>query len=234
MLLHKIKKFFLGALFEWSIVIFFLIYLFSYSSIGLPSANEFILVIQNGFETYGLIFLFVGLMLEGLFVFGLYFPGSAIAIMAVITLGRTHNDVFAIILVGVLAMLAITTVNYLLGKYGYYKVLEKLGAKGSIERMGNRFRKNEKGVILLFSSSPNSLAICSIYAGIVQANFIKYMKWVGTCLFFWISLVSALVFIFLRDYDLASTGNVQWYAFGILVAWALFESIVAWRQKIKS
>jgi membrane protein DedA with SNARE-associated domain len=225
----KIKNMFLGALFEWSIVLFFLVYLLTFRLLGLPSANEFILIMQTGFENYGLLFLLVGLMLEGLFVFGLYFPGSAIAIMAVITLGRTYHDVFLVIVVGVVAMLAITTVNYLLGKYGYYKVLEKLGAKGSIERMGNRFRKNEKGVIFLFSSSPNSLAICSIYAGIVRTHFITYMKWVGMCLLFWISLVSALVFIFLRDYDVASTGNVQWYALGILIAWALWESVASFQ-----
>lgn len=227
----NIKRFFLGALFEWSIVLFFLVYLLTYRLLGLPSANEFILIMQTGFENFGLLFLLVGLMLEGLFVFGLYFPGSAIAIMAVITLGRTYYDVFLIILVGVLAMIAITTVNYLLGKYGYYKVLEKLGAKGSIERMGNRFRKNEKGVIFLFSSSPNSLAICSIYAGIVRAHFITYMTWVGICLFFWISLVSGLVFIFLRDYDLASTGNVQWYALAILSMWAVWESVTSLRSE---
>jgi hypothetical protein len=55
------------------------------------------------------------------------------------------------------------------------------------------------------------------------------MKWVGMCLLFWISLVSALVFIFLRDYDVASTGNVQWYALGILIAWALWESVASFQ-----
>ncbi len=216
---------FLGALFEWSIVLLFLVYILTYRYLGLPSTNELFALFQKGFENYGLLFLFFGLVLEGLFVVGLYFPGSAIAIMAVITMGHTYTDVFFIILVGTIAIVSVNIINYLLGRYGYYKILERFGAQGSIERMGNRFQKNQKRVIFLFSSSPNFSAITSIYAGIVRVKFSEYIRWLSLCVLFWISLVTGLVYIFLGDYDITSASNVQWYALGILIAWALWESI---------
>ena len=208
----------------------FLVYLISYDPLGLPSIETVIGFIERGFTSYGLWFLFLGLILEGLFVFGFYFPGSIIAFMAVLTLGNTYGDVFLIIFVGSLALILVNIVNYWLGKHGYYKLLNRFGAYGTIERMGKRFDKNEKGAILLFSSSPNFLAITSIYAGIVQAKLFRYLRFMSLCIVFWVSLVSSILFIFLRDFEITSLDNAGWYSLVIMIVWALWESFSSYKK----
>jgi len=230
--MKKVKKFFTSAIFEYSIALLFLIYLLTYDVIGLPPVNELIQIIEKGFQHYGLIFLFVGLIVEGLFMVGFYFPGSIVAFMAVLTLGKTYSDIFLIILIGSFALILVNIFNYILGKYGYYKVLEKFGARNVIERMKRRFNKNQRGTILLFSSSPNFLAIISIYAGIVKTDLKKYLRFVSICVVFWVSLVSAVLFIFFHNINLSeSSDNIGWIAFIIILIWAVWESISFMRNE---
>lgn len=233
--MKKVKKFFTSAIFEYSIALLFLIYLLTYHIIGLPPVNELIQIIEKGFQEYGLIFLFFGLIIEGLFMVGFYFPGSLVAFIAVLTLGKTYQDIFLIILIGSIAIILVNIFNYMLGKYGYYKILEKFGAKGVIERMKKRFDKNQKRTILLFSSSPNFLAIISIYAGIIKTDLKKYLKFMSICVVFWVSLVSAILFIFLHNVNLLKNSNsIGWISFFIILSWAIFESVSFVRNKNKT
>lgn len=223
MKLTEIKKFFTSAIFEYSIAFLFLVYLLTYNLLGLPSVENLFKLMEVAFQQYGLALLFFGLIIEGLFMVGFYFPGSVVAFGAVIFLGETYIDVFIIILIGSIALILVNILNYILGKYGYYKLLEKFGSKGTIERMKRRFDKNKNGTIFLFSSSPNFLAITSIYAGIVKANLKEYLRFMSLCIFFWVSLVSAILFIFLRDVNFEDS-NLGWVSFFIILTWAIWES----------
>lgn len=226
------KKFFLGAAFEWSIAILFLAYLLSYDAIGLPSVEELLRLIEVGFQNWGLLFLFVGLVLEGLFVVGFYAPGSTVAILSVLVLGDTATDVLLIIITGSAALVLVNIFNYILGKHGYYRLLAGIGAKNTIARMQRRFEKSEKGFVFLFGSSPNFLAIASIYAGIVRKNLWHYARYMSLVVVFWVSLVSGALFIFFQDLTLSEVDNIGWYALGIVMAWAIAESIIEWRRAL--
>lgn len=229
----SIKRFFFSALFEYSVALLVLLYLLLYSSLGLPSVPELVLVAEKGFQNYGFFFLFFGLLLEGLFVVGLYFPGSIIAFSAVIFLGKTPLDVLLVVIVGTFTLLVASVINYGLGKYGYYKLFKKIGAEETLERMKNRFIKNYRGTVFLFSSSPNFLGIASVYAGISRVSLRKYLAYISLCVFFWISVVSTILFLAFSKETLSEGNGIGWIAFVVLLAWALFESISFTRAQNK-
>lgn len=208
----------------------FLIYLLTYNLIGLPPIEDLFIIVEKLFNQHGFILLFIGLFLEGLFVIGFYFPGSIIIFGSVIVLGKTYEDIFLIILIGTLTLILVNIFNYMLGKYGYYRILEKFGAKDLIERMEKRFEKNKTGTIFLFSSSPNFLAILSIYAGIVKTNIKQYFQFMSLCVLFWVSLVSMILFIFFNNFSFKDS-NLGWISFIIILSWAIGESISSLRVK---
>ena len=226
----EIKRFFTSAIFEYSIAFLFLIYLLTYNLLGLPPVEDLFKLMEVAFQQYGLALLFFGLIIEGLFMVGFYFPGSVVAFGAVIFLGKTYVDILLIILIGSIALILVNILNYMLGKHGYYKLLEKFGAKGTIERMKIRFDKNKNGTILLFSSSPNFLAIISIYAGIVKTNLKEYLRFISLCILFWVSLVSAIIFIFFHNINFKDS-KFGWISFFIILAWAIWESIFSFRKE---
>lgn len=232
MLLQKIKKFFAGALFEFSIAGLFLIYLLTYNFLGLPSVSTLIEIITRGFENYGLLFLFVGLLIEGAFMIGFYFPGSVIAFLAVIILGNSPADVFLIVAIGSLSLLLVNFLNYFLGKYGYYKLLNELGARNTIERMAQRFKKNERWAMFIFSSSPNYLAIMSIYAGIANIPIKKYFSRIFVHIIFWVLIVSGILYLFVDALEFSDKSTLGWISFGIMMIWALWEGFSSLRKKI--
>ena len=230
-ILISIKDFFANAIFEYSIVFLLFLYLVLHDSLGLPTVEALLSFIEYGFEQYGLIFLFIALILEGLIVFGFYFPGSVVAFSAVIFLGDTYTDVFLIILVGSLALIFVNVINYILGRYGYYKILERVGKKGVLERMKKRYDKNHKAVTFFSSFSPNFLAIVSIYAGIVKTPFRYYLGLMSASVVFWVSLVSATIPIAFKDIQFSNESNLGWYSLIITLVWALYESISALKNK---
>jgi membrane protein DedA with SNARE-associated domain len=221
----KIKGFFMAALFEYSIAGIFLAYLLSYELIGLPSVQELIAMIERGFAQYGLFFLFFGVILEGLFIVGFYFPGSIIAFSAVIFLGKNQFDILQIIIVGSVALIIVSSINYWLGRYGYYRLFKKLGAEKTLQRMEKRFNSHYKKTVFISSSSPNFLAIASVYAGIARVKLLPHLLYLSVCVVFWVSLMAELVFLFASTTEFIQSENFGWYSFGILLIWALFESI---------
>ena len=121
-MVRHIKNFFLSALFEYSIALFFLVYLLTYPYTNLPSPGELWQLGESLFAQYGYWFLIFGIMIEGLFMVGFYFPGSVAIFGSIVILAKTPRDVLFVILVGTVCLIAINIVNYLLGKHGYYRI----------------------------------------------------------------------------------------------------------------
>lgn len=229
----KIKDFFMAAVFEYSIALLFLLYMLTYDTLGLPSITNLLMLAERGFAAYGLLFLFVGLLLEGLFVVGLYFPGSAIVFGSVIFWAATPIDLLAVVGIGSVTLVVASALNYLIGRHGYYKLFKKMGAQKTIDRMERRFQKGYKPTLVVFSSSPNFLAIASVYAGVANIPLKKYLLFVFVCTLFWVSLVAAIIFFFVSPESLYGADNLGLIVFVILLAWALFESVVTYIQEKK-
>ena len=133
----------------------------------IPSPSNILIFLENLYNSYGLIGLFIASFLEGIVYFGLYFPGSFIVALAVILSNGSFISLLLISLVVALALTITALINYSLGK----KIIAN--------RIDRELFLKEKKVLskgLLFSMlHPNALAFYFFNSGIKKQNFLKIL-----------------------------------------------------------
>ena len=142
--------------------------------VNLPPAEQIIATVSGFYRDFGYPFILFSGLLESLFLIGFYFPGSA-AILLGAALART-GVVFLpfIILFGTLGLMAGYTINYLLGKYGWYKVLAKFGLEKSMTIASEKLEQHGTKALFISYLSPNSASVISTAAGVVNYPFAKF------------------------------------------------------------
>ena len=141
--------FYLGVLILWLLNI-------------IPSPSEIVLFLENLYNSYGLVGLFIASFLEGIVYLGLYFPGSFIIALAVFLSNGSFFSLISISLVVALALTLTSLINYILGRY----ITPKIQKKNEILK---KYKKTPKG---LFYSMlhPNILAFYFFNSGIKKQN----------------------------------------------------------------
>lgn len=151
-----------------------LIFILLWKVFGLPPPDEMVEIIENFFEEYGLIIIFISALIEGVLLVGQYFPGGAVIFLGVITAGRNVPRVIEVVLIVSLAFFISYNLNYILGKYGWYNLFAKLGLRRPIDNSKKRLQKHLVNGIFLSYWQPNLAAITATAAGVLKINFRKF------------------------------------------------------------
>src|SRR3990167_1803334 len=114
------------------------------------SAIIFLGMLENLYNKYGLISLFVATILEGIVYLGLYFSGSSIMVLIILFSPQNFISLLSISLVITFALIVVSIINYVLGRHVLYR-------KGKESTEVIRDKKFSKG-LLLSSVHPNFLA----------------------------------------------------------------------------
>jgi len=199
----------------------------------LPPAEIIIQKINVLFDSYGLLIFFISAFIEGILLFGGYFPGVFIIFVSVVS---------AISLPEALLRISISTIgltfahmaNYSLGKYGWYKLLLKFGLKGPIEDAKIKLLK--KGPMAIFASYwlPSVATLTDTAAGILHMPFRKFFYSSISASIFWNLLVGLIVyFVGEKILVVATSGGktellVQ---FSIVIVWATILLVLDFRKK---
>lgn len=163
--------------------------------IHLPPAEQIVATISEFYKTYGYPFIFVSGVLESLFMIGFYFPGSA-AILLGAALAKT-GVVFLpfIILFGTLGILLGYTLNYFLGKYGWYKILSRFGLQKGIDIAEQKLEKHGGKAFFIGYLSPNSASLLSTAAGVTGYPFSKFLLYSVIAQSFWSIVWGSIAYI---------------------------------------
>ncbi len=115
------------------IIVFFILLSFIWKLFGLPPEEELIEMARGYFEEYGLITVFAAAIIEGELLAGWYVPGGLVIFLGVIL---SHSQEQAILSVSftIVGFLIAYIFNFFVGKYGWYKILLKLGVQNSLEK----------------------------------------------------------------------------------------------------
>lgn len=181
---------------------------------GLPSQDKIIIIIQNFFKTYGLWVIFLSAILESIIFLGWYFPGSLVIFLGV---SATSGDpILAVktVLAICLGMNIGYTVNFILGRYGWYKVLMKFGFKDELEKIERRV--NNKGLIgaFFFYIIPGAGSLLSTAFGVLKFNYLKFFGFTLAMVVFWNSLWGIIVYhLGMSVFKLLSSGVFVFIAF---------------------
>ena len=138
---------------------------------GLPSGDELLSIIRNFFEKYGLIVVFVSAILEALLFIGWYFPGSTVIFLGVILAAPNPIRAALVVLLVTAGLLIGYTGNYLLGRYGWYRVLLKIGSRGALDEYQRRLERHGGLAIWATYWQPGLASLTSTAAGILNYPF---------------------------------------------------------------
>ena len=193
--------------------------------LDLPKEKEIIALANSYFERYGLITVLISAVLEGLILIGVYYPGSLVIFLAVIFAAGDVLKVAEVVIVATLGVLIAYVTNYLLGQYGWYKLLSKFGLDDSIDEAKKRLEKHQKKALILTYWHPNFAALTSTAAGILGMNFYK---------FFALSALVALIWNIFWGTLAAILGEASLAVMGlrfIMVAFAVWALYIYMKEK---
>lgn len=231
-MLQHINNFLRPGIFPFSICLFLLVFIIFYRLIGLPSPQELTILIENWFNLYGYWLLLFAAFLEGVFIIGMYFPGSLAIALAVYTLGKTPLDLFYIGGIAFIAFLFANVCNYFLGKYGYYKFLLIIGKKDTIDKMHQTMIKYGNLTFFFTGFFPNFIAITSVCAGISRLNIFKTVYLQASSLLFWVTIWTIVGSLLIKQVNLQDN-NQSLYILAIIFVWGVFLVVKEYTKKRK-
>ncbi len=211
---ENVELFILPVLF----IILFLSLQYGWSAIGLPTQDEMIVKVQSFFALYGLWMIFISSFLEAMLFIGWYFPGSLVIFLGVASTTGNPEKAVQTVLAVCAGMLLGYIFNYLLGKFGWYKVLIKFGFKDELLKIEKRVQ--DKGMIgaFFFYVMPGMGCLLSTAFGVLKFNFFKFLSFTALMVFFWNILWGVLVYHFgMSVFKLLTNGVFAFLAFSAYI-----------------
>lgn len=161
-----------------------------------PNTQDFIDLIRNIYLTKGYVLIFFAALLEAVFFVGLYIPGSAIIILGA-AFSRTGVISYPLVLlVGTSGLVLGYSINYFLGKYGWYQVLSKLGFEKEIEVAKHKLMHNKAKTLFLGYIVPSSASFISTAAGALHVSIGQFIFLSIVAQFFWSFIWGTLAYWF--------------------------------------
>lgn len=174
---------------------FYLLVTLLWKTLNLPAENELIELIQSFFGRYGLWVVFTGAFIEGFLLLGQYFPGGTIIFLGVISAGSDPMRAAIIVLVVSIAFILSYTANYLIGKYGWYKLFLKFGLKTSLEKAKQKLTMHGASTVVVSYWEPNLASITATAAGVLQIPSRQFQLYSIIGVFAWNAFWGTLVFL---------------------------------------
>ncbi len=168
-----------------TIIIFTLLYQILWNFLGWPTGEELTKILTNFFNRYGLWLIFVCSILESAVIIGNYFPGGLIIFISVVACQGNIPKIILTVAIVSLGFFLGYLIDYLLGKYGWYKLLVKFGFSNHIEQAKSKLLKHSFKAILSSYWEVNLASITATSAGILQMDLKKFLAESTLALLLW-------------------------------------------------
>jgi membrane protein DedA with SNARE-associated domain len=198
--------------------------------LDLPADTEMAQIVSGWIAHYGLLIVFMGSLLETILFVGFYFPGSVIIFLGV-ALAPDPLSAFLAVLTVSAGMLSGYTINYLLGKYGWYKVFLKLGMQRGIENARVKMQRNEARYIFYTYWNPGLASFTSTAAGILQLRYQRFLVLMLLAIAVWNTFWGVLVYSLGKSALMLLSFKL---VLKVIAVWILFEiGLLVWRKTSK-
>jgi len=162
----------------------------------IPGPSDLVEASKVYFDQYGLVIFFFTALLESLLLIGNYFPGTLILLFGLSTLLDSPDKVLSTYVYISSGMIVGYTVNYFLGKYGWYKVLEKIGYKDELEKIEKKLETIGLTSVFFLYLLPGFGSLLSTAFGVLRFNFVKFFAFTLGMVLFWNAVWALAVYIF--------------------------------------
>lgn len=161
-----------------------------------PDSEAFIESIKDFYGTYGYPLVFFGALFEATFLIGLYLPGATVVLLGA-ALSRTGVLEFPLVFIlGTFGLCTGYSINYFLGRYGWYHILGQVGLKKGVELAKDRLTKHGDKAIFLGFIHPSSASLLSTAAGITRMPLKRFLSLSFTVQLFWSGFWGGLAYHF--------------------------------------
>lgn len=167
-----------------------------YIRISLPDAKKLIEIIKNLYLSYGYGIVLLSGILEAMFLIGLYVPGSAAILLGAAVAATGVVKLPLIILLGTVGLMIGYTINYFMGKYGWYKALAQFGLEKGIDAAKEKLHKHGRKTLFLGMISPNSGSFLSTAAGALDMPFRTFFLSALLSQLFWSTVWGVTAYMF--------------------------------------
>ncbi len=171
----------------------YLFVLLLWRALGLPKEDVLIETTKNWFDHFGLWVVFVSAILEGTLILGQYYPGGLVIFLGVIAAGHDIPKIIQVVAVVSLAFLIGYSIDYLIGRYGWYKLFLKFGLKKSLDKAQDKLQKHELSAVIFSYWEPNLASITATAAGILQVPLVKFSLHSAAGIIIWNAFWGTLV-----------------------------------------
>ena len=163
---------------------------------NLPGPTDLVESSKVYFQQYGLIIFFFTAFFESLLLIGNYFPGTLILLFGLSTLLDSPEKVLTSFVYISIGMLSGYTINYFLGKHGWYKVIEKLGYKDELVKIENKLNTAGLSAVFFLYLLPGFGSLLSTSFGILRFSFFKFFTFTLFMILFWNTVWALAVYFF--------------------------------------
>ncbi len=152
----------------------YLLILVLWKLLNLPTDQELMEISKNWFDRWGLIFVFVSAIIESALILGQYYPGGLVIFLGVVSAGKNIPLTITVVAIVCLAFFIGYSIDYFVGKLGWYRLFLKFGLKDSLAEAQKKLQKHELNAIMFSYWEPNLASITATAAGILQLPFKKF------------------------------------------------------------
>lgn len=143
--------------------------------LNLPPQEELIPIINNYFDKYGILLVFISAIIESGFVLGVYLPGGLVIFLGVIfSIGEPLQAILIVIAVIIGFMIGFS-IDFFLGKYGWYKIFLHFGFEKALIKTRERLEKYNLSTVWFGYHHPDVGSLVSTTHGIMQYSFKKFI-----------------------------------------------------------
>jgi membrane protein DedA with SNARE-associated domain len=192
------------------------------------SRDLFLGFLMKQFSRHGYWLVFVAALLEGVLIIGNWFPGGVVIFIGVISAGQDIKRVMFVVSLVCIAFFIAYFLNYLMGRYGWYKLFVGLKLKDSLDRAQKRLQKQVFNAIVLTYWEPNIASVTATAAGILFVPLKKFLPYSLFAIVMWNTAWGVLVHT-LGERALRLTGKK--YIIGALLIWM---AVIVVKELVKS
>jgi membrane-associated protein len=184
----------LPTYFSYGLLAFYLIAIIIIR-LKIPDTHTIIEIVTDLYQKFGYAIVFFSGILEALFLIGLYVPGTAAILLGAVVARSGAVSLPLIIVLGTLGMLIGYTINYFMGKYGWYHVIAKFGLEKGIKETEKKMKQHGIKAMFVGFISPNSGSLIATAAGVMKMPFGKFILLSAACQLFWSTVWGMVAYI---------------------------------------
>lgn len=185
---------------------------------SLPPQDELVELLKVFMAAHGYKVVLIGAFLEALLLVGWYFPGSLIIFLAVI-LSPTVGDAAIAVALVTCGLFAGYTINFFLGKYGWYRLLLVFGMQEEMDRARNKLEQYGLRAVFMSYWNPGLASFTSTAAGVLQFSPKRYAIYSLTAVTGWDVFWGVVVY---RMGESALHTILTWpFVFFLTIVWIL-------------